>query len=138
MIASINQIAGRNDCQEAIVLQQRPAWVVAVAAAVVVLVRLLLPGELGNIASAALAGACMGIIIALMTTNVLVGRCGDQVVMAKASTWRPANATQLLGTIDAPVKASIDSGFVVKKVSFYGETYLLSKALEKRFLSVIR
>jgi len=137
MIASINRIADRNDCREAILLQQRPAWVIAAAATVFVVMMALLPSNLGAIVNGAIAGGCLGLVLALTTTTVLVGRCGEQVIVAKASPWRQGQATELLATLDAPVDANIEGGFLGKKITFHGENYLLQKALEDRFRAVI-
>ena len=138
MIDGINQVSGRSDCREAVVLQVRATgWALAGAAVVIAISTLIsvFAGELGSLVSALMVGLPVGAIIVATTTNYWLGHCEDTLVLVKVNLWQ-TKAVEAIAEYPYPVLASVDSGVLMKKVTLVNTEYLMPRQFEDRFRAI--
>jgi len=137
MIAGINEITGRTDCGEAVLLQRRstPIMVAVIVGAVVLTVALQTQFDLGALARGAIVGGTAGIATIAAMTNFWLGYCDGTVVLVRAGKLR-AVAEAVVAEYPHPVAATLGSGWMTKKATVAGNEYLLSKQFEPRFRAI--
>ena len=136
MIAAINQITGRTDCGEAVMLAQRPAWAFPVGVVVFIAVFLgLQAADVNGIIAGAAAGGLLGGVVAGLSQNYLLGYCDGTVVLARSSRWS-VKAVVVVAQWGYPVPASVTTGRLINKVTIGDQTYQLAKQLDARFRSI--
>lgn len=137
MIDGINQVSGRSDCREAIVLQGRSRLAVIGFGLAVGLVMAMIKQfvEIGALVSAGLFGLLFAFFSSLAAENYWLGHCEGTVVLVKVTglTNRPLG---IMAEYPYPVAASVDSGRIAKKVTVGERQYLLARQFEDRFRAI--
>lgn len=138
LIDGINRMAGRADCEEAVVLQQRNPLMTAVlfVAVFAIGVGLQAVAQLGGLILGGLVGLMIGVGMVLTTDTYWLGRCTNDVVLVTTNTMQ-SRPEAVVSILPMPVQATVGSGLLSKKVTYAGDTYLVAVAQLKRFRNVV-
>lgn len=137
MIDDINQISGRSDCREAIVLQGRSKLAAMGFGLAVALVMVLIKQfvQIGPFVSAGLFGLLFAFISAMAAESYWLGHCEGTVVLVKVTglTNKPLG---VIAEYPYPMAASVGSGRIAKKVTVGEGQYLIAKDFEHLFRAI--
>lgn len=132
MMESINELTNRSDCSEAVILQRRPPWVIAVFAVVFAVAMFVIPQDLGAVVRGGIAGGMAGGVMVAVTESFLLGRIGNDVVLTRASRWKPTKATVVMSQWPTPLTLTVSNGMLQRKVKVGAESYVMSRAFSSR------
>lgn len=136
MIAALNEMRGRNDCSEAVILTRRPLWTwLAFVAVFVVVIVALGSTDLPPVVAGGIGGGLAGGLIAVLSENHIVGYCDGSVVMARSGTFS-VSAQEPVAEYQRPLPATLSSGMLLGKVTLDGVNYQIAKPLIERFESI--
>jgi hypothetical protein len=136
MISSVNALTGRLDCTEAILAQQRPAWLPALAGLVVVFGLVGgSPLDVAPILVAVVAGAAGGVVFTGATNYWIVARSGDRVVLAR-SRKLTAKAVEIVHEYDAPIPLTSRSAVFSRAVNLAGRELYVARQFDRRLRQI--
>ena len=137
MIASINDVSGRSDCAEAVVLQQRSrAAVVGLLIAFAVLMTLIRRTvDPGALVSVGIAGLVVGMGMTFLTTTYWLGYCDGDILLVKTNRLQN-KPEELTAQYTYPVAVTVSGGLLTKKIQIAGVDYLIARQFEDRLRSV--
>lgn len=136
MITAIDDITGRDNCGEAVMMSVQPRWaLVAMLPVFVAATFIIRANDLGPVVAGGIAGALAAGLTVFVSRNYLLGYCDGTVVLASSSRWS-VKAVKIVGEYPYPVTATIKNGMLVQSVTIDGQTYHLAKKLSVRFRSI--
>lgn len=137
LIESVNAVSGAEDCLEAVALQQRPRWVLPLAFAVFLLVRIALAFvDVAGIVAIAVASGCLGLVVGLATNHLIIASRGESVVLIR-SKRSFISAVEIVKVLPPTPHIEISPGFLSHKVTIDDATYLLARPSEDRFNRIV-
>jgi len=141
MIASVNGVTGRTDCSEAVLVQQRPAWLGVVLFPIAVIAFFVVTSaDLGGALSGGIAGGIVGLLIGMsfvvLTKYLILARCSDDVLVLRSSK-SSAKAVELLESHPTPVQTSWANALLSKKLTVNSNMYYVARQFVGRAKTIV-
>lgn len=135
MIAEVNEITGRHDCQAVVAVQQRPPWALpALAAVLIPLMVVFSRRQLDIVDVLVIAGIIAGYFL-FTTSNYWFARCGESIVLVELSRWR-SHPIAIVKHHDYPLEATVTSGRAAYQATIVEERFLFANAAFEDFQEV--